>query len=635
MPKTGKSCLLRRVMNAADNFSGAMHMLANGTWYLRGSLLAILLLVSVLPALAMTTANDIRAVATFSETQILTGERLTISIEVRGNNFRNVSRPSLPANLRGLRSISLQPSTSTQYSLINGVATRSFTYTWAFVAETAGTHQFPAVSVEVDGTRMQTQPISYTIVDRNAPATQPSQQGTTRQQQASSRPDIFLQMEVSEQNPVVGQQVFADLVIYFKDPIEVISYQAGSAWTTDGFWKESLSDGSTPRAESVILGGERYRKAVLSRHALFPSRSGNMTIGEATVTTTIRSGSRSNDPFSGFFGGFGTNQRTVELKTQPINITVRRLPEAGGRTTIGAVGNFTMSRRVSPASVTAGEALEIITEISGTGNLALLNKPHYELPEEFEVFQPQEALNIVRSTDGVGGNRTFRDIIIVRRAGVYEIPSVEIAYFDPVRRRYNTVTLPAQEIRVRRDDAAVGASVRERVFAVNPVTGVVPWKSVSTGTVLSHWWMYAGLVLPIVLVLLAWKKKQEDDRLRNDSGYARRVHARDAALERLQSMRRYVNDDANADVKQVMAAIHAVLYQIVTDRLNLPAAGHSDADIIQHLRVNNVDEAVCKQIQRLLNKCSTIRFAPVTARENLPYELDQAEQLVNELAGAL
>lgn len=577
--------------------------------------------------------DDVRVVTTLSETQILTGERFTVSVEVRGNNFRNVNRPSLPATLRGVRSISLQPSTSTQYSLINGVATRSISYTWAFVAETPGSFELPAILVEVDGVRMQTQPVSYTIIDRNAARAQQAQPGTGTQQ-APGRPDVFLQMELSETSPVVGQQVLADLVIYFRDPIEVVSYQPSSAWSTDGFWKENLTDGTTPRAESVILGGVRYRRAVLSRHALFPSRSGSLTIGEAAITTTIRSGTRSNDPFAGFFGGFGTNQRTVELRTEPQTLSVRRLPEAGDRLSIGAVGNFTMARRVSPSSVMAGEALEVITEVRGSGNLALISKPSYDLPTEFEVFQPQETLNIERSTEGIGGTRTFRDIVIVRQPGVFEIPAVEIAYYDPARRRFNSVRLPAEQITVRRDESAVTASVREQIFSVQPITGVVPWKRMNIPSLAGLWWMYTGLLLPVILILLAWKKKQEDDRLRNDTGYARRVRARDAAMERLNQLRGYAGS-ANPDVKQVMAGLHAILYQIVTDRLDLPVAGHSDADIMRYLREHQADEAVCKKMERLLNKCSTIRFAPVTARENLPYELNQAEELIHELAGAL
>ena len=46
-------------------------------------------------------ANDVRVVTSFSETRILTGERVTIRIEVRGDSFRNVSRPTLPALIPG------------------------------------------------------------------------------------------------------------------------------------------------------------------------------------------------------------------------------------------------------------------------------------------------------------------------------------------------------------------------------------------------------------------------------------------------------------------------------------------------------------------------------------------------------
>ena len=67
-----------------------------------------------------------------------------------------------------------------------------------------------------------------------------------------------------------------------------------------------------------------------------------------------------------------------------------------------------------------------------------------------------------------------------------------------------------------------------------------------------------------------------------------------------------------------MAGIHTVVYRVVTDRLDLPEAGHSDQDILRYLREKNVDQAVIRQVERILTKCSRpFGFAPVTAREEL------------------
>ena len=629
-------------MKYAGSLLHTMNDLAFGRKRLHGLMLFLVLIIGLPGYLPAGTSgnSDVEVLATMSERQIFTGERITVSIEIRGSNFRNVGRPVLPNAFPGLRVISLQPSTSTQFSLINGVATRSYSYTYTFSAETPGTHQFPAVSVDVDGTRFTTTPVEFTIIDRN-------QQQAARQGgggsgtgggagagSGSQRPDIYVALELSDNNPVAGQQVLADLVLYFRTNIDVVSYQTNTNWVTDGFWKESLSDGTSPRAESVIVGGERYRRAVLLRHALFPSRSGTLTIGAAGVSTTIRNtGRQGADPFSSFFGGIGTNQRTVDLTTEPVRLSVRPLPDAGERITIGAVGDFRINRRVTPEAVTAGEALEIITEISGSGNLGLISRPVYPFPESFEVFQPQENLNINRSTEGISGNRVFRDIVIVRRPGTYEIPAAELSWYDPQRRRFVNASLPARLVTVL-PDASVAAVVQQRALTLNPVIGVVKWRKSVPASFWSAWWLYAGLFLPVALFMLAWYKKREDDRLRNDAGYARKVRALDSALSMLDAA-----TDASGipqpDVKAIMSQVQESVYALVTDKLSLPRGGHSDDDILRYLKDKNLPEETLGEVRKLLTKCSTIRFAPVIARENLEFELIRAREIIRKIGEGL
>ncbi len=578
----------------------------------------IIFLLFLFPAL-LKAQNDIKVSASVSENQVFNGERLNFSIEIEGNNFRNLGRPAFPSQLQGFRILSLQPSTSENYSMINGVVSRSYTYTYSLLAETPGRYSLPAISVEVNGQTYTTQPVQVTVIDRNTSA------GRTGAQQ----PDVFIKIEVSDARPVVGQQIIADLVLYFKSPLEIVSYQPSSNWITEGFWKEILSDGSNPRAESVIIGGERFRRAVLLRHALFPSRAGNLTIGQAKVNTTVRNTSRYSDPFSSFFGGFGSNQRTVELTSEAISITVRPLP-ATSEMTINAVGNFNISRRLSPSTAMVGEAVEVITEITGTGNLALVSKPVYEFPEEFEVFQPQEQLNITKESGQISGTRTFRDIVIVRRPGDYTIPERTIAYYNPELRRYQTSRLSALNLRVNRDENAAFTLTQQRELLIQPVTGVVTWANGRNSHILASWWLWVGLLLPVGFTYLAWTRKKEMDRLKNDLGYARRVMALQKAEESLQSVEKRVSG-SKPDVKTCMSLLHSVIYNFVADKTGASAASFNDQKVLEIVTQANLSEEALKDLQRMLTKCSTIRFAPVIGRENLTYEIDKTREIVQKI----
>lgn len=566
--------------------------------------------------------GGLQVTSSVSESQVFLGERITFNVVVSGSTFRNVGRPQVPDRIPGFRNLSLQPSTSTNYSIVNGVASRSYTYSYSLVAETPGRHTIPAVTLVVDDQSFSTEPIIATILDRG-----------TATSQSSSQPEVYIKVELSDTNPVVGQQIITELVLYFKSPLEIVSYQPSSNWVTDGFWKELLSDGTNPRAESVIIGGERYRRAVLVRHALFASRAGNLTIGEAKVSITVRNTSRYSDPFSSFFGGFGTNQRNVDLTSDPISMNVRALP-VSNYSTINAVGNFNITRRISPSEATVGEAIEVITEIRGTGNLALISKPNYSFPDGFEVFQPQDQLNLNKETGEISGNRIFRDIIIVRSPGEFEIESVALAFYDPTRRRYINANLPALKLVVNRDVNAIATQLQQRSLAILPISGVVQWYPRSNSSALTSLWFWMGIILPIALVVLAYRKKQEDDKLRGDVNYARRVRSFERAQSSLDAAKA-TTASSNPDVKHGLSILQNTIYNAVADRLGLQEASLDDEKVVSLLMKNSFPEESVKEIQRFLNKCSTIRFAPVISRENLTHEIDRCRIMVKQICEVL
>jgi hypothetical protein len=577
----------------------------------------------LLTAMSVYAQTDVKVDATVSETQVFQGERINFNVVISGSNFRNVGRPEIPTSFPGFTLLSTTPSTSTSYSIINGAASRSYSYVYTLVADTPGQHTFAPVQIQVDGQNYSTSPVRVTVVAR----------GSSGGSSSSTSPDVFIKVEVSDRSPVVGQQITADLVLYFRAPLEIVSYQPSSNWVTDGFWKELMSDGSNPRAESVIMNGERFRRAVLLKHALFPGRPGNLTIGEASVSVSVRNPSRYSDPFSNFFGGFGTNQRSIDLKSEPVRLTVSPLPTTTSKT-LGAVGDFTISRRLSTPTATVGEAIEVITEIRGTGNLALISRPAYQFPDGFEVFTPQDESNISKDSGMISGVRTFRDIVIVRQAGNFTINAEQIAFYDPRRARYVNVSLPQLDLRVNRDEQAIATSIQQRNLGVQPVTGVVSWKPVAQASIWTRWWFYALILLPAVLIPLALIRKREDDRLRGDHNYARRVKALERASATLDQANALASTSA-PELKSFMALIQKAIYGIVADRLGLQEAALNDQKVIELMTNAGLDETYLRDLQKTLTKCSTIRFAPVIGRDNLAHELERAKALVTKIAEVL
>ena len=273
--------------------------------------------------------SNVSVEASLSQTTVYTGERVSLSISISGN-FNNVSRPELP-QFENFRLLSDNPSTSRSYRYVNGQSTVSYTYSYYLIAQKQGEYQLPSVSVSIDGETYTTDTIPVNVIDQSESATTDD---------SSGQPDIFLKLEVSDKQPVTGQQVITDVILYFRDGLEVNSYQPVPGWKAEGFWKEELENSGRPRAKSTVLNGIRYRKARLLQFSLFPTKSGELEISPYKIVVAVRSARSGNDPFSSFFSGFGSNQREVELSSDPITVDVQPLSPSDDATYIGAVGNF-------------------------------------------------------------------------------------------------------------------------------------------------------------------------------------------------------------------------------------------------------------------------------------------------------
>ncbi|MDR8392019.1 BatD family protein [Aliifodinibius sp. S!AR15-10] len=581
-----------------------------------GTILWLLLLAGFTEQAA---AQDVDVQATVSETKIFSGERLTLSIEISGN-FNNVSRPSLPG-FDGLRLLSNTPSTSRSFSYVNGETSTTYSYQYSLIAQNEGDYQIPPISIEIDGTEYRTSPISVSVIDRNSSANNPT---------ASTRPDIFLRLEVSDDSPVTGQQLITDVVLYFKSGLEVNSYQPVPGWKAEGFWKEELENGQRPRAESVILNGVRYRRARLLQFSLFPTKSGELTISPYEIVVSVRSASSRSDRLGSIFGGFGSNQRRVELESEPVDINVVPLPDISDANYIGAVGYYDISRTISSRETIVGETIEIETRVNGTGNVPLISKPEYELPDGLEVYDPQETTSLNRRNQQISGTKTFTDVVIARRPGNFNLPSTTIAYFNPQTNRYVTETLPEITFSVSKDPNATVASSQQQTFDIKPVTGLASWTTPENGSssLVNLWWFWSGLALPAILLFVAYRWKQFRDKMDSDEHFARSYQAYDKATQHLEEV---ITQSENGDIKGAYNSLHKVLTGYIGDKLGLPQAGLSDREYIAKLEETDLNPELVKNVRMLLDKCSSISYAPETSHEYLKSHVGLAEQTLNKL----
>lgn len=563
-------------------------------------------------------AQDFSLEASVSESTVFTGEQFQLSVEVSGSSMRNVELPVLP-QINGIRILSNTPSRSTSLSMVNGRTSASTTYTYTLIARNSGTFTIPPITITIDGEERQTQPLRIEVVEKGNLA-----------QSGRQLPDIFLKIELDDNTPVRGQQIVASVALYFKQGIEVTSFQPTAGWRTDGFWKEELQNIRSPEAESVILEGMRYRRAILMRYALFPTRSGEHTLSEFSLSAGIRTQSSRNDPFSSFFGG-GINQRRISMESDPVTVSVEPLPEPENALSINAVGNLRVERSINKTDIVTGETVELKTVVSGTGSIPLIRQPDFTMPEGVDIYTPQETSNIERRGITIRGEKTFLELLAARAPGTYEIPVERIAIFDPSVNRYRYVRLAA--IRFNVTPAPENQQMASNTsFSLTPVTGLTVWHTSQPIPLHKTGWFWVLLLLPAAILGAGYYYKLHRNRLSTDRIFARSHLALKTANERIEQARQAMN---NQNHKEVYNCLYKAITGFISDKLALPEAGLPDKELIKRVQQREAPATVIKSLKGMLDKCATISYAPLGGADDQLADIKKTETLISELKGLL
>jgi hypothetical protein len=563
-------------------------------------------------------AQDFTVQSTVSENKIFTGEQFTLQIEITGSAMRDVALPQ-PPEIPSSRLLSTTPSRSTSISIINGRTATSITYSYSYVARSTGTFTIPPVLVNIGDDEYQTQPIDIEILERG----QLSQDGNRQM------PDIFLELDLNTETPVIGEQIVASIILYFKQGIEVSSFQPASGWRTDGFWKEELENIRQPQAESTILNGVRYRKAALMRYALFPTRSGELSLSEFSMNVGVRKEPSRNDPFGSFFGS-GANQRRLSLESEPLTLNVNDLPNLPNALSINAVGDLQIERKLSSNRIETGETVELVTTVEGTGNIPLVRRPEYTFPDGLERYTPQETSNIERRGLTIRGSKTFSELISARAPGRYQIPSSRVAVFNPNRNRYDIVTLSSITFDVVPGEQVAANNSSTSIFQLQPVTGLASWTTSNNSDFnpYKQTWFWFLLVLPVAIFVFALRNRRLLSRIQGDKEFARLHYADQKAEELFHEARNLVDD---GDAKPIYSILHKAITGYISDKLALPEAGLSDQQILEHVSKSGISENTLSDLRKLLDKCATISYAPTGDPTDFRSDIIKSENLYKQI----
>ena len=395
----------------------------------------VVMMVAVVTAIAQTLTGS-------APSHVAVGEQFRLTYTVNTQNVSDFRAGDIPDELEVL--IGPNRSMQSSYQMINGhtSSTSSITYTYIVSATKNGSFTIPPAHIVAGGKTIASNSITIKVSGSASSAHQQRQQrdddGAELRDAGSqiSGSDLFIKVSanknrVHEQEPIV--------LTYKVYTLVSLTQLRGDMPDLKSFYTQEVDLPQQKSFSVERVNGRAYRTCTWSQYVMFPQITGKLQIPSITFEGIVVQQNRNVDPFEAFFnGGSGYIEVKKKIVAPGIEIQVDPLPQRPTNFS-GGVGKFTISAQLDKTETKANDPVSMRVIISGTGNLKLLKQPVINVPKDFDKYEPKVTDKTKLTSSGIEGSMIYDVLIVPRHQGKYEIPPVELTYFDTSENAYKTI----------------------------------------------------------------------------------------------------------------------------------------------------------------------------------------------------
>jgi len=550
-----------------------------------------------------------------------------------------------------------QKGSSTSISIVNGKTTKTSqtSYTYILQAKKTGAFQLASATATVKGTEIHSRAVQVTVVEGRdeAAAAQGGSGGTSgnasgsageaRQSASQNTGEIFMRLNLSKREAVVGEPITATLKIYQR--ANLTGFEDAKFPKFNGFWSQEVDTPQNIEFQREQVGDKMFNAAVLRRWVLIPQKSGTLTIDPSEVVCLVNvrtQRQRTGSIFDDFFENDYVTQRQ-RVMTPAIGVKVTALPGGAPAGFSGAVGEYSVSARISKDSLRTHDAASLIVTVTGKGNVSLVEAPKISFPPDFEAYDVKATSATDKS--GTNGSKTFEYPFIPRSPGSFTLPPVRFSYYDVKGRRYATASTDSLRLSVARSAGGATQPVQdgtgtltvdrkgvknlgEDIRFIKTKTSLSEDKGFFVGKPL-FWGLAAFLVLAAAAVWLSLRKLAAR---RADVVGTRNRKATRQALKRLKLAGDFLNKNLYTAFYE---ELHRALIGFIADKLTMDMADQSKENIAEALSARGVPEATVKSFTDLLDACEYARYAPDAGHEAMNAHYEQAVSVITAIDSSM
>ena len=527
--------------------------------------------------------------------------------------------------------------------IINGQRSRSeqSTYTYVLMPKATGKFAIPTATAKVKGKEIKS--VSKTIEVAAAGAASSRQQGqqgqsqgqtAQRQQTGVSDEDIFLTLELSRRNVVVGEPITATLKLYLR--VNVAGFENVTFPDFNGFWSQEIEAPTNIEFTREVYEGQIYNSALLRKFILIPQQQGAVKITPADLVclVNVRVASVGNSIFDGFFDDYRTIRKRVT--SQEVTVNVSPLPSGAPASFAGGVGKFEISASLSKDVLKTHEAGSLVVTVTGTGNVSLLEAPKVSFPPDMEVYDTKISDRIDKS--GISGSKYYEFPFIPRSHGDFVIEPIKYSYYDVNTKKYVTLETPAIPLTVEKGNETESAGVvisgssQKDVRTLGSDIRFISTKApelVATG--ICFVWSSGFRILTILLFVIAficWAAFRKLAARRADVVGTKNRKATKMALKRLQLAGTFLKQNLYTAFYE---ELHKALIGFISDKLNMPMAEQSKERMSEALVSKGADKSLVEKFIGILDACEFARYAPDAGHEAMAAHYEEAVDIISSL----
>ena len=325
----------------------------------------------------------------------------------------------------------LSQSNSNNVTLINGKMSRSVRWTLNAMAKHTGTLEVPPVNFGSEISATATLQVNESSGSNGL----------------NGADDIFVDVEATPENPYVQAQVLYTVRIYTR--VEIARATIDEPELADAVI-EKLGD---DKSFNTRVKGVDYT-VTERKYAIFPQKSGTMTIEPLTLNAEVTANSRSS--FNGFFNPNVTRAKRVRSKA--VTLTVKPAPASFTGNNWLAAAQLDLEEEWSGDlnKLKVGEPVTRTLKLRAKGTtVGQLPELGTEITNETLKFYPdQPVLQELKDGDSILAQRQEKIALIPSKGGSFKLPAIEIPWFNTRTERVEVAKIPGTTIHVMESGSA-------------------------------------------------------------------------------------------------------------------------------------------------------------------------------------